>query len=194
MTGNDVLDVLMERDAILKGHFVLSSGLHSDTYIQCAKLQEVPAVCERLCTLLLEKMSKELPGAQFDVVASPALGGVVFGYEVARQLGIKFVFVERVQGNFELRRGFVVEPGSRVLVVEDVITTGGSSIEVVDVIAKLGGKSAAELCIIDRGGGGSMPFPVVSLLQMDIKNYSEDELPAELRELPIVKPGSRRLT
>ncbi|MGN7661618.1 MAG: orotate phosphoribosyltransferase [Anaplasma sp.] len=189
-----MLGVLMERDAILKGHFVLSSGLHSDTYIQCAKLQEVPSVCERLCALLLEKMGKELPGVKFDLVASPALGGVVFGYEVARQLGIKFVFVERVQGSFELRRGFVVKPGSRVLVVEDVITTGGSSIEVVDVIANLEGKAAAELCIIDRGGGSSMPFPVVSLLQMDIKSYSEDEIPAALRELPISKPGSRKLS
>ncbi|ACZ49639.1 orotate phosphoribosyltransferase [Anaplasma centrale str. Israel] len=193
-TNDAVLNVLMERSAILKGHFVLSSGLHSDTYIQCAKLQEVPSVCEDLCAALLRRSNDVLGDLRIDVVASPAMGGIVFGYEIARQLGVNFVFFERVRGNFELRRGFCIDTDSRVLIVEDVITTGGSSLEVFDAVTALGGKVMAELSIISRGSCVNMPFPVVSLLEMDIQNYTADAIPDELRRIPISKPGSRSLS
>ncbi|MCU7611100.1 orotate phosphoribosyltransferase [Anaplasma capra] len=195
-TDDDVLRILTERSAILKGHFVLSSGLHSDTYIQCAKLQEVPSVCERVCAALLDRSRSKFGDLGINVVASPAMGGTVFGYEIARQLGVRFVFFERVQGNFELRRGFSLDSSSCVLIVEDVITTGGSSMEVSDAVTALGGKVVAELSIIDRrsGGGSNMPFPIVSLLKMDIRHYSEDEVPDELRGVPISRPGSRALS
>ena len=193
-TSDDVLDVLMERSAILKGHFVLSSGLHSDTYIQCAKLQEVPSVCEDMCAALLRRSDDVLGGLKIDVVASPAMGAIVFGYEIARQLGVNFVFFERAQGSFELRRGFGVDANSRVLIVEDVITTGGSSLEVFDAVTALGGKVVAELSIINRGNCANMPFPVVSLLEMDIQNYAADDIPNELRGIPVSKPGSRSLS
>ncbi|AGZ78537.1 orotate phosphoribosyltransferase [Anaplasma marginale] len=193
-TSDDVLNMLVERSAILKGHFVLSSGLHSDTYIQCAKLQEAPSVCETLCAALLRRSNDVLGDLKIDVVASPAMGAIVFGYEIARQLGVNFVFFERVQGNFELRRGFCINANSRVLIVEDVITTGGSSLEVFDAVTALGGKVMAELSIISRGSCVNMPFPVVSLLEMDIRNYAADDIPDELKSIPVSKPGSRSLS
>ncbi|UQD54390.1 orotate phosphoribosyltransferase [Anaplasma phagocytophilum] len=189
---NDVLNILMERSAILKGHFLLTSGLHTDTYIQCAKLHEVPSVCVLLCEALLKKAraSGHEDLLNVDVVASPAIGGLMFGYEIARQLGVNFVFFERVDGCFTLRRGFNVSENAKVLIVEDVVTTGKSSLAVINAVTALGGKIAGELSIVTRAKDVDMPVPVVSLLSLDIKNYREEEVPDFLAQIPISKPGS----
>lgn len=188
----EVLNTLLERSAILRGHFLLSSGLHSDTYIQCAKLHEVPAVCENICSKLLSRVEPaEERILDVDVVASPAVGGVLFGYEIARQLNVNFVFFERVDGRFTLRRGLEIMPGAKVLIVEDVITTGKSSLEVYNAISDIGGRVTGELSIIRRSQDVKMPFPVISLLSLDIKNYSAADIPDALAQIPVSKPGSR---
>ncbi|WP_169193200.1 orotate phosphoribosyltransferase [Anaplasma platys] len=188
----EILSTLLERGAILRGHFLLSSGLHSDTYIQCAKLHEVPAVCEKICGKLLDKVRDHYAYLlDADVVAAPAVGGICFGYEVARQLNVNFVFFERVEGSFALRRGHGVVPASRVLIVEDVITTGKSSLEVYNAIRGIGGEVVGEVSIIRRSHNAQLPFPVVSLLSLDIKNYPENEVPASLAQIPVTEPGSR---
>lgn len=188
--GNPIIKEFEEAGAILHGHFVLSSGLHSDTYIQCAKIFEHPSRAMKVCELLASKIKKEL-SSPVDLILSPAIGGIIVGYEIGRQLGIRTMFCERVNGKFELRRGFEIKQGEKILLIEDVITTGKSSLEAVKCAEDSGGKVVAEASLIKRGSETKLPFPVISLIELNIKNYNEAELPEELKQLPIMKPGSR---
>lgn len=187
---NTIIKEFEEAGAILHGHFVLSSGLHSNTYIQCAKIFENPSRAMNVCELLANKIRKELI-EPIDLILSPAIGGIIVGYEIGRQLGIRTIFCERINGKFELRRGFEIKQGEKILLIEDVITTGKSSLEAVKCAEEKGGKVIAEASLIKRNSETKLPFPVISLIELNIKNYREEELPSELKQLPIMKPGSR---
>ncbi len=180
--------------AILRGHFILSSGLRSDTYMQCARVLMDASRAERLCNALALKLKQELGDLKLDAVVAPAMGGVIVGYEMGRQLGLTSMFCERVEGMFTLRRGFELIPGCRVLVVEDVVTTGKSSTETFECIRAFGGEVVAEACLIDRTNGSvDLGVPLISLMTLDIKTYDPANLPPELDAIPAVKPGSRGL-
>jgi len=191
----EILQEFSNAKAILKGHFILSSGLHSDTYMQCARVLMEPKRAEKLCAELAKKIEARLGKNFADIVVAPAMGGVVVGYELARQLGLPTIFCERVNGVFELRRGFELDSSLRVLVVEDVITTGKSSLETYDLIKKFGAKIVAESCLIDRSGDEKleekMGVPVISLAKIAVKTFDENNVPSELKDIPAVKPGSR---
>jgi orotate phosphoribosyltransferase len=192
MTEEQVLDEFRAAGALLEGHFVLSSGLHSPVFLQKMFVFQDPARTERLCRALAQKA--EAAFGPIDVVVSPALGGIVPGYETARWLGAKAIFVEREDGVFQLRRGFVVEPGARVLMVEDIITTGLSSRECLEAIRTHPGVVVGAACLIDRSGGkADIGAPRVALATLDIPNYPPDALPPDLAKLPAVKPGSRKM-
>lgn len=193
MKEEDIIHEFKEAGAMLSGHFILSSGLHSPTYLQCARVMMDAGRGERLCKALADKVSMAGHGVEY--VMAPAMGGVVVGYELARQLGIPGMFCERVDGNFVLRRGFSLPEGAKVLVVEDVVTTGKSSMEAVKCIEEAGGQAIAVASLIDRRGSNdvSLTLPLVSLLKLDVPAYKPDQLPAELAEIPAVKPGSRWL-
>jgi orotate phosphoribosyltransferase len=194
MTPDDILHVFTEADAILRGHFVLSSGLRSDTYLQCARVMMDAKRGELLCAVLAEKLRATLPTLP-DVVVAPAMGGVIVGYEMGRQLRMPTMFCERVEGNFTLRRGFTLKKGQTVLLVEDVVTTGKSSLETVACIEAYGASVVAEVSLIDRSGGThGLPFPLISLLTLDVATYAPDALPPHLQAIPAVKPGSRGLS
>lgn len=194
LTDQEIMAEFEAAEAILRGHFVLSSGLHSDTYMQCARVLMNPARADRLCAALAEKVDAELESAFFDMVVAPAMGGVIVGYEMGRQLGVETIFCERENGAFALRRGFAIKPGAKVLLVEDVVTTGKSSLEAVECIRANGGIVVAEASLVDRSGGNyNLPFPLISLLRLDIKTYTEDKVPAQLAAIPVTKPGSRFL-
>lgn len=188
--NNTIIKEFEEAGAILHGHFVLSSGLHSNTYIQCAKIFENPSRAMNVCELLANKIRKELI-EPIDLILSPAIGGIIVGYEIGRQLRIRTIFCERVNGKFELRRGFEIKQGKKILLIEDVITTGKSSLEAVKCAEEKGGKVFAGASLIKRNSETKLPFPIISLIELNIKNYSEEELPSELKQLPIMKPGSR---
>lgn len=193
MTEEEVLNEFVQARALLKGHFILSSGRHSDTYLQCARVMMDAGRGARLCAALAGKVRRELP-FPIDLIASPALGGIVAGYEMGRQLGLPAIFFERQGGRFTLRRGFEIPPGARCLLVEDVVTTGLSSCECIAAIRELGGEVAAACCLIDRSGGGAkLGVPLTALIQLDVASYPADGLPQSLRALPAVKPGSRGL-
>lgn len=190
----EVLREFEETGAILKGHFKLSSGMHSDTYVQCARLLMYPDRAEKLCKMLAARVREKLPGVKIDLVVSPAMGGVVIGYEVARQLGVPQIFCERVEGKFEFRRGFEVPKGANILIVEDVVTTAKSSLETVDVIINNGGNVVGEASLIDRSGGMAekiLPFQLVSLVSINVPIYDPANLPEHLAGTEPVKPGSR---
>jgi orotate phosphoribosyltransferase len=190
----EIFQEFMAAEAILKGHFILSSGLHSDTYLQCARVLMDPARADRLCAALAAKLLQKLPGMQFDLVASPAMGGVIVGYEMARHLSLPSIFCERENGKFTFRRGFEVEKGSRVLVVEDVVTTAKSSLEAIECVQAHGGQVMAEACLVDRGGGAAnLSIPLISLLKLNVATFKPDALPEHLKDVPAVKPGSRGL-
>ena len=191
-------EILQEFDAakaILKGHFILSSGLHSDTYLQCARVLMDTKRSEKLCKELAKKIIEKLGKNFADIVVAPAMGGVVVGYEIGRQLELPTIFCERVNGEFQLRRGFELPENARVLVVEDVITTGKSSLETFDLVKKIGGKVVAEASLVDRSGEkdlqSKMGVPVVSLLKIEVKTFDGNNIPEELRNIEAVKPGSR---
>jgi len=192
-----ILQEFADAKAILKGHFILSSGLHSDTYMQCARVLMEPKRAEKLCAELAKKIIQRLGNNFADIVVAPAMGGVVVGYELARQLGLPTIFCERVNGQFELRRGFDLDSNQRVLVVEDVITTGKSSLETYELIKKFGAKIVAEASLVDRSNDknleAKMGVPVISLLHVDVKTFDENSVPEELKNTPAVKPGSRFL-
>jgi orotate phosphoribosyltransferase len=191
MTEDEALQEFRDAGALLTGHFILSSGLRSGAFLQCARVMMDPARGERLCVALAEKLRAKGAGP-FDIVASPAMGGVVVGYELARQLGLPSIFFERVEGRFQLRRGFTIEPGARVLMMEDVVTTGLSSRECIQAIADEGGETVAAACFVDRSGGiADLGMPLTPLITLDIKNYPADALPPELAAIEAVKPGSR---
>jgi len=195
LTDAEVMKEFEAAEAILRGHFILSSGLHSDTYLQCARVLMNPKRAEKLCASLAEKITKQLGGKKIDQVVAPAMGGVVVGYEMGRQLGVETIFCEREAGEFALRRGFRIEPNTNILLVEDVVTTGKSSLETVECIKKHGGNVVAEASLIDRSGGESakLPFPLISLLTVNVASFSADHVPEHLKDVPAIKPGSRWL-
>ena len=195
LTDAEVMKEFEAAEAILRGHFILSSGLHSDTYLQCARVLMNPKRAEKLCASLAEKITKQLAGTKIDQVVAPAMGGVVVGYEMGRQLGVETIFCEREAGDFTLRRGFRIEPGAKILLVEDVVTTGKSSLETVECIKRHGGEVVAEASLIDRSGGESakLPFPLISLLTVNVASFSADHVPDHLKDVPAIKPGSRWL-
>lgn len=181
--------------AIRTGHFILTSGLRSGTYLQCSLVMQDPARGERLCAALAAKVRAERPDAGFELVVGPAVGGILVGYETARHLRLPAVFAERVEGTFALRRGFAIRPGTRVLVVEDVVSTALSSRECIACVRAAGGEVVAEACLVDRSGGKADPgVPLVALLRYEVPVYASDALPPELAALPAEKPGSRHLS
>ena len=196
MNEQKIIQEFKDAGAILSGHFILSSGLHSTTYLQCARVLMDAARGDRLCAALAGKLSDWLKtnNQTIDVIVAPAMGGVVVGYEMGRQLDVTTIFCERENGEFTLRRGFTIPQGARILLVEDVVTTGKSSLETVKCIEAHGGKVVAEASLIDRSNGThALPFPLVSLLTLDVKTYQPDALPAHLEGTQAVKPGSRFL-
>jgi orotate phosphoribosyltransferase len=192
MIQADVLAEFRAAGALLEGHFILSSGLHSPVFLQKMFVFQDPARTERLCKALAQQIMARF--GPIDIVVSPAVGGIVPGYETARHLGAKAIFVERDNGKFQLRRGFVIEPGARVLMVEDIITTGLSSRECLASIADHPGLIVGAACLIDRSGGTvDIGVPMVALATLDVPAYRADQLPPELAALPAIKPGSRAL-
>lgn len=191
MTKDEVLAEFRVADALLEGHFILSSGLRSPRYLQCARLLMDPARAERIARALAALLPEETRNA-IDIVISPAMGGVIIGHEMGRALGRPAVFVERPEGKFELRRGFRIDPGAKVLMVEDVVTTGLSSREAIKAIEEAGGKVIAAASIVDRSGGTvDLGVPYTSLIRIDVPTYEADALPPELAAIPAIKPGSR---
>lgn len=192
MTPQETLDEFRAAGALLEGHFILSSGRHSPVFLQKMFVFQDPARTEKLCRALAERAREKF--GEIDIVASPALGGIVPGYETARWLGAKAIFVERENGEFQLRRGFAIPEGARVLMVEDIITTGLSSRECLTALAKHPGEIVGAACLIDRSGGkAEIGYPRVSLCTLDIPDYPADALPPELAAIPAIKPGSRNL-
>lgn len=193
MNREEILNHFRQAEALLEGHFLLSSGLHSSVYLQCAKVMADPKRAGLLCKALADLVKTEFESG-IDLVVSPAMGGVVVGYEMARQLGVHGIFTERVEGEFLLRRGFEIPGGAKVLMVEDVVTTGLSSRECIDCIKAYGGDVVGAASLVDRSGGkADVGVPLVSLLDIDVPAYSEDELPEDLQKIPAIKPGSRGL-
>ncbi len=193
MTESEVLDEFRAANALLEGHFVLSSGLHSPVFFQKAFIFMDPARTERLCKALAEKITAQF--GKIDVVVSPAVGAIIPGYETARHLGARALFVEREAGAFQLRRGFRIEPGEKVVMVEDVVTTGLSSRECLAAIRNHPGDLVGAACLIDRSGGkADVGAPLVALASVTAPSYPADALPPELAALPIQKPGSRHLS
>lgn len=194
MNKDKVLQEFEDAEAILRGHFILSSGLHSDTYLQCARVLMDTRRADRLCSSLAKKIIKNIGNIKIDMVVAPAMGGVIVGYEMGRQLNIPTVFCERVDGKFTLRRGFEIRKGANILLIEDVVTTGKSSIEAVECVRSLGGKVIAEGCLIDRSNGqANLGFPLISLTSLEVKTFDENNVPESLKEVPAIKPGSRWL-
>ncbi len=190
MTDEEVLQALKDAKAILSGHFQLTSGRHSDTYVQCARVLEDPA----LTTRLAQAMVARLGDRKFDLVAAPAVGGIIIGFAVAQALGVKFIFSERQDGAMVLRRAFEVPQGARVLVVEDVVTTGGSVAEVISLVQEAGGHVEAVTSLIDRGGEKKFDSELVSLLQLEVESWEPDSCGLCASDVPLYSPGSRRLS
>ena len=191
MTDDQILREFRAADALLEGHFILSSGLRSPKYLQCARVLMDPARAERLARATAEKIPAGLR-SQIEAVVSPAMGGVIIGHEMGRALGKPAMFVERPQGTFELRRGFHLEPGTKVLMVEDVVTTGLSSREAIEAVRKAGGDVIAEAALVDRSSGkADLGIPFFPLIRIDVPTYEADALPPELESIPAMKPGSR---
>ena len=185
------LDILRKTNALLEGHFVLSSGLHSSKYIQCAKLLSFPHKAEKICKSLAGKINKKFKN--FDLILSPAMGGIIIGYEIGRLLKKETIFCERVKGKFQLRRGFQIKKGSKVLIIEDVITTGKSSMECVKLIKNSKAKLIGFATIIDRSSKNNLKIKknIVSHLKISVPTYKKNKIPNELKLIPISTPGSR---
>ena len=191
----DSLAVLKKTKALLEGHFVLSSGLHSPKYVQCAKLLSFPNVSKKFNLSLSKKIKKKFK--RIDLILSPAIGGIVIGYEMGRLLKKETIFCERVNGKFKLRRGFSIKKNSRVLIVEDVITTGKSSLECVQLIKKFKAKLLGFACLIDRTSKKTIKIKnkkIISQIKLNVPTYKKNNLPKNLIDIPITKPGSRFLT
>lgn len=192
MTEDDILNEFRDADALLSGHFLLSSGRHSAHYLQCARVLMDGDRAGRLALALAQKLPRELRSS-VDVVISPAMGGVIIGHEMGRALAKPAMFVERPSGQFELRRGFTIAPGSKVLLVEDVVTTGLSSREAIAAIAAEGGEVIAACSLVDRSGGTvDLGVPYTALVALNFPTYAAEELPPELAATPAIKPGSRQ--
>jgi len=186
----EILDIFTRTKALLRGHFVLRSGLHSGHYFQCAQVCQHMDAVTRLAELLLAKL-RGLPGTDFTTVLAPAMGGLVIGQEVARQAGVRYLFAEKENNVLVLRRGFRFAPGERVLIVEDVVTRGGRVVECINIVRSLGAVPVAVAMLVDRSAGSSwFDIPAVSLLELSFPTYAADALPPELARLPVEKPGS----
>ena len=185
------LNILKKTNALLEGHFVLSSGLHSSKYIQCAKLLSFPNLADKICKSLANKIQKRFK--KIDLILAPAMGGVIIGYEIGKLLKKETIFCERVNGKFSLRRGFNIKKGTRVLIIEDVITTGKSSLECVKLIKKAKAKLLGFASIIDRSTKQSLKIKteIISHLKIDVPTYRANNLPKELKLIPVTTPGSR---
>ncbi len=193
MNTDDVLDEFRAAGALLEGHFILSSGLHSPVFLQKALVFAQPDRTERLCRALAQKVLDEVPGG-VDVVVSPAIGGIIPGYETARHLRVPAYYAEREDGVFRLRRGFSLSPGARVVLVEDIVTTGLSSRECAASIRGAGGEIVAGACLVDRSNGtADLGAPLIALARVDFPTYPPDQLPPDLAKLPPERPGSRHL-
>jgi orotate phosphoribosyltransferase len=191
MTEDDVLAEFRAAEALLEGHFILSSGLRSSRYLQCARVLMDPARGARLAKALVAMIPDEICG-QIGAVVSPAMGGVIAGHEMARALGVEAMFLERPDGVFELRRGFRLAPGQRVLMMEDVVTTGLSSREAIAAIGRAGGVTVAAAALVDRSNGtADLGVPFFPLIRLDVPTYPANALPPELAAIPAIKPGSR---
>ena len=191
MTKDEVLAIFRECGAMLEGHFILSSGLRSPVFLQKARVFQYAAQTEKLCRALADKIRADGFGDVTKVV-SPAIGGIIPGYETSRHLGVPALYTERVDGKFELRRGFEIEPDDKVIVVEDIVSTGLSIRECVEALRGIGANVVAAACLIDRSGGeADVRVPLVSLIEYKVPAYPADQLPPELAAIPAVKPGSR---
>ena len=191
LSNKKSLNILKKTNALLEGHFILSSGLHSSKYIQCAKLLSFPKLAEKICKSLANQIKKKYK--RIDLILAPAMGGIIIGYEIGRLLNKETIFCERVKGKFTLRRGFNINKGSRVLIIEDVITTGKSSLECAKLIKKSNAKLLGFASIIDRSSKKSLKIKtkIVSHLKIDVPVYSQKKLPKTLKSVPITTPGSR---
>jgi orotate phosphoribosyltransferase len=191
MTDEEILAEFRDAQALLEGHFILSSGLRSPRYLQCARVLMNPARGARLAEALVAKIPADLRSA-IQIVVSPAMGGIIAGHEMGRALGADALFLERPEGVFELRRGFRLDPGAKVLMMEDVVTTGLSSREAIAAIARAGGEVIAAGALVDRSNGtADLGVPFFPLIRLEVPTYSADALPTELAAIPAVKPGSR---
>ena len=192
LSYEESLKILRETKALIEGHFILSSGLHSSKYIQCAQLMSKPKFAFKFCNSLAEKINKAIP--DFDLILSPAMGGIIVGYEIGKILNKETIFSERVNNSFELRRNFKIQKNLKVLIVEDVITTGKSSLECSELIKKFDAVIAGYACLIDRSKGSSLiKENIISQVKIDIPTYNQNELPHELKKIKAIKPGSRSL-
>jgi orotate phosphoribosyltransferase len=192
MDEEDILAEFRAAEALLEGHFVLSSGLHSPRYLQCARVLMDPARASRLASALAHGLPLEIR-KQISIVVSPAMGGIIIGHEMGRSLGLEAIFLERPSGTFELRRGFRIEAGQKALLVEDVVTTGLSSREAIKAVAAAGGEVVAAASLVDRSNGLADPgVPFFPLVRLDVPAYEPEAIPAELAALPAEKPGSRK--
>ena len=186
------LKILKETKALLEGHFILSSGLHSPQYVQCAQLMSKPSEAFKICSSLSEKIKKDFK--EFDLILSPAMGGIIVGYEIGRILNKETIFSERVNGEFKLRRDFTINKNQKVLIIEDVITTGKSSLECSKIVEDNNAIIVGYACLIDRSNGKSaIKEKIVSQVKIDIPTYTEKNLPKNLLTLKAIKPGSRNL-
>jgi len=193
LSYNDSLKILKETEALLEGHFILSSGLHSDQYIQCAMLLSYPEKAKLICTSLSEKIKKNYK--DIDAVLSPAIGGIVVGYEIGRQLKVRSMFAERLNGKLNLRRGFSLKRNSNILIVEDVITTGKSALECSEIIRDCGANLLGYACIIDRSNDDLLiKDKITSQIKISMPIFNNDNLPENLKKIPVTKPGSRNLS
>ena len=185
------LNILKKTNALLDGHFVLSSGLHSSRYIQCAKLLSYPHLAKNICVSLSKKIKKNYKN--IDLILSPAMGGIIIGYEIGKLLKKETIFCERVEGSFKLRRGFNIKRKSKVLIIEDVITTGKSSLECVKLIKKAGAKLLGFSCIINRSNKKTLKIKqkIISHMKINVPTFKRNKLPKSLKSIPIFKPGSR---
>ena len=185
------LDILKKTNALIEGHFVLSSGLHSSKYIQCAKLLSFPYLAKDICSSLAKKIKNKFK--TIDLILAPAMGGVIIGYEIGRLLKKETIFCERVNGKFTLRRGFHIKKGSKVIIIEDVITTGKSSLECVKLITKVGAKLVGFASIIDRSTKKTLKIKknIISHMKINVPSFNKKNLPKELKNIPITIPGSR---
>jgi orotate phosphoribosyltransferase len=192
MNEDQILAEFRTAGALLEGHFILSSGLHSPRYLQCARVLMDPARASRLAGALVAKLPRDLM-SRIELVVSPAMGGIIIGHEVARTLGVEAMFVERPSGSFELRRGFRIQPGQKVLLVEDVVTTGLSSREAIGAVGQAGGEVIAAAALVDRSNGDAdLGVPFFPLITLAVPTYPAEELPADLAAIPAEKPGSRK--
>jgi orotate phosphoribosyltransferase len=193
LTEERIKEIFLKTDAFLEGHFLLSSGLHSPYYLQCAKVLQYPEFAEELCKELARRIN-EL-GVEYDLVIAPALGGIIVSYETSRHLGVRGIFAERVDGKLTLRRGFEIKPGERAVVVEDVVTTGKSTRETIEVVKQHGGEVVAVGSLVDRSGGKvNFGVPFVTLWRLEVPVFEPDSCPlCEEGKIPLVKPGSRNI-